>query len=54
MLLVLTNKGTVGLRADFLVLIMTVTLEIELQVPSTPQLVKGERMLLIHAQWKQG
>ena len=40
MLLVWTNKGTPGLIPDLFVPIMTVTLEIELQVPPTPQLVK--------------
>ena len=40
MLLVWTNKRTPGLRADLFVPIMTVTLEIELQVSPTPQLVK--------------
>ena len=40
MLLVWTNKRTPGLRADLFVPIMTVTLEIELQVPPTPQLGK--------------
>ena len=33
-----TKKGTPGLRVDFFVPIMTVTPEIELQLPPTPQL----------------
>ena len=45
MLLVLTNKGTPGLRVDLFVPIMTVTPEIELQLPPTPQL-KGRRSYL--------
>ena len=40
MLLVWTNKRTPGLRAGLFVPIITVTMEIELQVPPTPQLVK--------------
>ena len=40
MLLVWTNERTPGLRAGLFVPIMTVTMEIELQVPPTPQLVK--------------
>ena len=43
MLLVWTYKRTPDLRADLFVPIMTVTLEIELQVPPTPQLVKRGR-----------
>ena len=40
MLLVWTNKRAPGLRAYLFVPIMTVTLEIDLQVSPTPQLVK--------------
>ena len=54
MLLVWTNKRTPDLRADFFVPITTVTLEIELQMPPTPQLVKRGEDLLIQALWKQG
>ena len=52
MLLGWTKKGTPGLRVDLFVPIMTVTPEIELQLPPTPQLKgRGSYLYMPREPW---